>query len=144
MSITLIALATAAAISGSTPAVTHSVSIDHHGTAVQAIYTARAAINARTVGARTPNRMDMQRCNWTATIMVDRKLDHGPALARTIAGNTRFSGSEAGACTRGAKLEQRLTAQHQDKVHAELMAAAAQDRAPLLAELDSVRNLASN
>lgn len=136
MSITLIAIAAAAA--------THSVPIEHHGTAMHATYTARADIQMRTVGARTPNRMDMQRCKWTATVVVDRTLDHGPALARSIAGDTRFSGSEAGACSRGAKLEQRVLAQHRDRIQTQLMAVVDQDRAPLLAELDAVRNLASN
>ncbi|WP_420146367.1 hypothetical protein [Sphingobium sp.] len=136
MSITLIALAAAAA--------THSVPIDHHGTALNAIYTARADVTTRTVGAKTPNRMDMQRCNWTAKVVIDRKLDHGPALARTIASDASFTGSEAGACANGAKLEQRVLALHQDKIHTQLMAVADRDRAPLLAELDAVRNLASN
>ncbi|MBH1991459.1 MAG: hypothetical protein I8H86_01085 [Sphingomonadaceae bacterium] len=144
MSITLIALAAAAAIQGPADAATHSVTVDHHGAPVQATYTARADIATRTVGAKTSTRMDTQRCNWTATVVVDRKLNHGPALARTIASDVRFSGSEAGACMRGPKLEQRLIAQHQDKVQAQLLAVADQDRAPLLAELDSVRNLASN
>ena len=76
---TLIALAAAAA--------SHTVPITHHGTSMQALYTARADVEARTVGAKTPNRMDMQRCRWTATVVVDRKLDHGPALARTHAGD---------------------------------------------------------
>jgi len=35
-------------------------------------------------------------------------------------------------------------AQYQDKIEAHLIAVAEADRAPLLAELDSVRNLASN
>jgi hypothetical protein len=136
MSITLIAIAAAAA--------THSIPIDHHGARMQATYTVRADVQTRTVGAKTPNRMDVQRCNWTATVVVDRKLDRGPALARTIATDKRFSGSEAGACARGANIEQRILAQHQDRIHAQLMAVADQDRAPLLAELDAVRNLAAN
>ena len=144
MSMILIALAATVATGGTATSPAHSVTFDHHGTSVQATYTARTDIAARTVGAKTPNRMDMQRCNWTATIVVDRKLSHGPALARTIASDTRFSGSEPGACARGQKLEQRLIARHHDKLQAQLMAVADQDRAPLLAELDSVRNLASN
>ncbi|MBZ9648440.1 hypothetical protein K9B33_12865 [Sphingobium sp. 3R8] len=136
MSITLIALAAAAA--------SHSVSIEHHGQQLGATYTARAEMRTRTVGAKVPNRMDAQRCQWTATIVVDRKLDHGPALARTIATDTRFSGSEAGACTPGRQSGERNLAQHQDKIAAHLIAVAQADRAPLMAELDSVRNLASN
>ena len=136
MSITLIAMAAAAA--------SHTVSITHHGTSMQALYTARADVEARTVGAKTPNRMDMQRCKWTATVVVDRKLDHGPALARTIASDTRFSGSESGACARNDSLEQRVLAQHRDRIQATVMAMAERDQAPLMAELDSVRALASN
>ena len=136
MSLTLIALAAAAA--------THSVTLDHHGTSMQALYTARADVEARTVGAKTPNRMDMQRCKWTATVVVDRKLDHGPAFARTLASDTRFSGSEAGACARDDRLEQRVLAQHGDRIQSTLVAMAERDRAPLMAELDSVRAIASN
>lgn len=136
MSITLIALAAAAA--------SHSVSIEHHGQQLGATYTARAEMRTRTVGAKVPNRMDAQRCQWTATIVVDRKLDHGPALARTIATDKQFSGSEAGACTPGRQSGERNLAQHQDKIAAHLVAVAQADRAPLMAELDSVRNLASN
>jgi hypothetical protein len=88
--------------------------------------------------------MDAQRCQWTATIVVDRKLDHGLALARTIATDKRFSGSETGACTPGRNSGARNLAQHQEKIEAHLIAVAQADRAPLLAELDSVRNLASN
>ena len=136
MSLTLIAMAAAAA--------SHSVQIDHGGTPVQATYTARTEVTAKTVGARTPNRMDMQRCQWTATIMVDRALNHGPALARTISSDKKFSGSEHGACTPGRKSGERNMAQHQAAIRDHLIAVAEKDRAPLLAELDAVRNLASN
>jgi len=135
MSITLIALAAAAS---------HSVTIDHQGQQLGATYTARTEMRTKTIGAKTPNRMDNQRCQWTATVMVDRKLDHGPALARTIATDKTFSGSEAGACTPGRNSGARNLAQHREKIEAHLVAVAQADRAPLLAELDSVRNLASN
>ena len=132
----IIALAAAAA--------THSVSIAHHGQPIAATYTARADIRTRTVGAKVPNRMDMQRCRWSATIIVDRTLDHGPALARTIPTDQHFSGSEAGACTTGRNPAVQALAQHRETIEAHLVAVAQADRATLLAELDSVRNLASN
>lgn len=132
----IIALAAAAA--------THSVSIVHQGQPIAATYTARADIRTRTVGAKVPNRMDMQRCRWSATIIVDRTLDHGPALARTIPTDQHFSGSEAGACTTGRNPAVQALAQHREKIEARLVAVAQADRATLLAELDSVRNLASN
>ncbi|WP_150292206.1 hypothetical protein [Sphingobium estronivorans] len=136
MSLTLIALATATA--------THSVQIDHRGTPVQAIYSARTEIRTKTVGAKTPNRMDMQRCQWTATVMVDRALSHAPALSRTVSSDRQFSGSEHGACTPGRQSGERNLTQHERAIRDHLISVAETDRAPLLAELDAVRNLASN
>lgn len=140
MSLTLFVLAAAAAA----PAATHSVQIDHGGTPVQATYSARAEFRTKTVGAKTPNRMDAQRCQWTATIVVDRALSHGPALTRTVSSDKEFSGSEHGACTANRKAGERNIAQHEGKIRDHLITVAERDRAPLLAELDAVRNLASN
>jgi hypothetical protein len=77
-------------------------------------------------------------------VVVDRRLNHGPALARSITSDTHFSGSQAGACNRDDRLEKRLLAQHHDRIQSTLMAVAASDRTLLMAELDSVRALASN
>jgi hypothetical protein len=136
MSIALIALAAAAA--------THSVTLDHHGQRLGATYTARADVQAKTVGARAGTRIDGQRCHWTATIVVDRALDHGPAHARTISTDKRFSGSEPGACHSGRRPGAATIARHNNAIQAHLAAVAQADRAPLLAELDSARALASN
>lgn len=133
---TIIAMAAAAA--------THSVQFDHGGNQVQATYTARVDISTKTVGAKTPNRMDMQRCQWTGTVIVDRALSHGPALARTISADKRISGSEHGACTPGRNPGERNIAKHEAAIRDHLLAVAEGDRAPLMAELDAVRNLASN
>lgn len=133
----LIALAAAAAA-------THGVTIEHHGQQLGATYTARADVQSRTVGARGGTRMDGQRCLWTATILVDRRLDHGPALARTIPTGHTLSGSEAGPCTAGRNAGADALARNRAGVEAQLVAVAQADRATLLAELDQVRNLASN
>lgn len=125
-------------------AATHSVQIDHGGTPVKATYSARVDISTKTVGAKTPNRIDMQRCQWTATVIVDRALDHGPALARTVSTDKRISGSEHGACTPGRQSGERNLARHEAAIREHLVTVAEQDRAPLVAELDAVRNLASN
>src|SRR3546814_9522593 len=109
-----------------------------------ATYSARAEFRARTIGAKTPNRADMQRCQWTATILVDRALSHGPALSRTVSSDKQFSGSEHGACTPGRQSGERNLARHEGEIRDHLIAVAQADRAPLLAALDAVRNLASN
>ncbi|WP_022682705.1 hypothetical protein [Sphingobium bisphenolivorans] len=139
MSLTLIALAATAA-----PLATHHVQINHGGAPVQATYSARADIRSKTVGTKAPTRMDMQRCRWTAMIVVDRALSHTPALARTVSSDHRLSGSDHGACPRGDIDGASKLAQHAGKIREHLVTVAEQDRAPLLAELDAVRNLASN
>ncbi|WCM26550.1 hypothetical protein NDN01_21520 [Sphingomonas sp. QA11] len=136
MSLALAAMAAAIA--------THSVHIDHHGTPVEAVYSARTDIRTRTIGAHTPNRMDGRRCTWTATILVERRLANGPALTRPVPGERALSGNLPGPCARGSRAIEREVARHDGAVRAHLLAAAEQDRTALLAELDTVRNMASN
>ncbi|MCP1470696.1 hypothetical protein J3E64_002389 [Sphingobium sp. OAS761] len=136
MSMTLIAIAAAAA--------THNVSIDHQGTAMTATYTAHADVRAETIGTHTPNRPDMRRCMWSAAVKVDRALDHSPALARTVASDTRFSGSENGACASADTIESQVIATHKDHIEAHLAQVAQSDRPALIGELDAVRALAVN
>lgn len=123
---------------------THTVQIDHHGTPVQAVYSARADVTSRTIGAHTPNRMDSRRCLWQATIHVDRKLENSAALARTVSSDKVLKGSQAGNCQSNGKAIERELARHDDSIRDHMLAIAEQDRAPLLAEIDSVRSFASN
>lgn len=125
-------------------ATTHSVQIDHRGAPVRAEYSARADIQTRTVGAHTPNRVDGRRCMWTATLSVDRRLLHTPALARTIATDRTVSGSQAGPCPTNRQAIERDVAARADIGQDHLASIAAQDRPALLAELDAMRDLASN
>ncbi|HEX7781676.1 MAG TPA: hypothetical protein VF509_02605 [Sphingobium sp.] len=136
MSLTLIAMAAAAA--------THNVQVEHRGKPVEAVYSAQTDIRTRTIGAHTPNRADSRRCLWTATIMVDRKLAHGPALSRILSHDREISGSTHGACAPDNKQVVRDVAKRQDIVRDHLLAVAQQDRGVLLAELDAVQNMASN
>lgn len=122
----------------------HTVAIDHHGKQVQAVYSTRADISSRTIGAHTPNRMDSRRCLWQATIHVDRKLENSAALARTVSSDKVLKGSQAGSCDSSGKAIERELARHNDSIREHMLATAAQDRAPLLAEIDSARTFASN
>ncbi|WP_336973569.1 hypothetical protein [Sphingobium aromaticiconvertens] len=136
MSLTLLAIAAAAA--------THTTHIEHRGASVEAIYSARTDIRMRTVGAHTPNRMDNRRCQWTATVIIERQLSGKPVLARTLHGDRPLSGSQSGPCTAGTRAIDREIAHRDDAIQAQLLAVAERDRAPLLAELDAVHNMASN
>ncbi|MGE4431960.1 MAG: hypothetical protein AB7E05_14600 [Sphingobium sp.] len=139
MSLTLIALAAAAATA------THTIPVHHAGSVVEAVYTARADIQTRTIGAAVPNRTDMRRCLWTATLIVERQLDGTPATPRIIANDKQLSGSRSGPCSDGKtrSIEQEV-ASRKDAIHSHLMAVAQRDQAPLLAELDTMRTVASN
>lgn len=125
-------------------AATHSIQIDHRGTPVRADYSARTDIQTRTAGAHTPNRVDGRRCMWTATLSVDRRLPHSPALARTIATDSTVSGSRPGPCTGNSQAIERDIAARAIFGPDHLAAIAARDRPALLAELDAMRDLASN
>lgn len=136
MSIILMALAASVA--------SHSVQVDHRGKAIEAVYTARTQVNTRTIGVHTPSRMDGQRCRWTANIVVERRVGGLSTLVPPQAGDREFSGSRAGACTGdtnwvGAEVARRDTA-----IRDQLVKVAARDRAPLMADLDAMRTLASN
>ena len=91
MSLVLMALAASVA--------DYSVQVDHRGRPVEAVYTARTAVKTRTIGAHTPNRMDGQRCRWTARLIVERRIAGTPALLTPQSADRGFSGSRAGACT---------------------------------------------
>lgn len=122
----------------------HTVQLEHGGARIEAEYHARTEIQRRTIGAYTPNRMNVQRCMWTAIVAVDRRLAGNPALARTVASDLRLSGSLPGACQGKADAVAREVARRDDKIRAHVVAAAAQDRPQLLAELEGARNLASD
>jgi len=137
MTFSLIVLAAAAA--------THHVQIQHAGSPVEAVYTARADIETRTVGAHVPNRTDMRRCLWTATLIVERQLGGNPATPRVVSSDRELSGSRAGACTDGKRrsIEQEV-AKRDAIINAHLLAVAERDHAPLLAELDVARPVGTN
>lgn len=127
----LVALATA----------TYSTQIDNRGTPVQAIYSAQPDIRMRTIGVVTPNRMDGRRCQWTARVRIERRLEQGPALTRRLSGDQQLSGSAPGACAHQAKGIERDVAGRSDFVRSQLQAVAEQDRAHLLAELDAIHGI---
>lgn len=126
-------------------AATHSITIDHHGSPVQAVYSAHTDISMRTIGAATPNRTEQRRCLWTASIKVERNLSGSPALTRTVAHDERLSGSRHGPCNEGKRQAIAQEINRQDKaIRTHLLEVAEQDHPRLLAELEAVRSLASN
>jgi len=126
-------------------AMTHSIDIDHRGSALQATYSAQPEIDMKTIGAATPNRMEGRRCLWTAAIKVDRQLSDSKTATRTVSFDRKLSGSRHGPCEKNSRamIEKELAARR-SVIKAHLMEVAQQDQAPLRAELDAMRNLASN
>lgn len=129
-------------IAVATTAATHSVQIEHQGRPVAAIYSARTEVKARTIGAHTPNRADLRRCNWTAHVIVERRIAHAPTVVR--GGDKSLSGSYAGECTRDTKRVDREIARREGDIREHLATVAAQDKALLLADLEAIRTVASN
>ncbi len=134
MTFSLIMLAAAAA--------THSISIPHASAPVEAVYSARTEIKTRTIGAHTPNRTDMRRCQWTATLVVERQLGDHPAASRVISSDRELTGSRSGSCSDAKRNSiQQEVLSRESLIRDHLHTVAQQDHAPLLAELDAVRSV---
>ena len=132
----------ASLIAATVVAATHNVQIEHQGRPVTAVYSARAEVKSRTIGAHTPNRADMRRCNWTADIVVERRIAHAPTVIR--GGEQSLSGSYAGECTRNTKRVDREIARREGDIRGHLATVAEQDKTLLLADIETIRTIASN
>jgi len=121
-------------------AATHTISIPHDGSSIDAAYSARAEIRTQTIGAYTPNRTDTRRCLWTATLVVERQLGGHPAASRIISSDRELKGSRSGTCseTKRNSIKQEVLSR-ESLIRDHLLAVARQDHAPLLAELSAVR-----
>lgn len=118
-------------------AIEHRVTLTHNGAEVAATYRARVTLDARTIGAHTPNRPSRQMCAWTAAVAVERSF--GDAVPRVIASDRTLRGTRPGACETARPAIAEEVARRSPAVRERLMAAADADRRALVAELDALR-----
>jgi hypothetical protein len=117
----------------------HRVDLTHGGHAVAATYRASVAVTHRQVGAvAAAGRASTLRCRWTAAVSVERHARRADGLVavRTVDA-APISGSRPGWCATHRAAIAREVAARGEVVRARIAAAAAADRAALLADLDA-------
>lgn len=130
-------LALAATMLGET--IEHRVTVAHAGAEHAATYRARVAIDTKTIGAHTPNRPSRQQCMWTAAVTVERALDAAPQAARSVATDRTLRGTHPGDCRIARPAIEQAVADRSPAIRDRLVAAAENDRATLVAELEALR-----
>ena len=139
----LAGLAFGACLAAPAAALEHEVVIDHVDGPIAADYKGSVTIETTQVGTAGPaGRPSTLRCNWTATLNVDRVAKVGETLQshRTLTSDDVVSGSRPGWCETHVKAIDRLVDTRRDDIRSAMLALIDQDRAVLLAEADGAQN----
>ena len=123
-------------------ALEHKAVIDHDLGPIAADYEGSTSIRMEQLGsAGGAGRSSSLRCQWSASLTVERKAQVGPDLRahRSMIRANALSGSTPGWCSeRSNGIDQLIAARH-DKLHAQMLAMVEQDRSVILAEADNAR-----
>lgn len=139
-------LASAAAVlSATTPL--HQADFDHGSRSYQARYLTASNVTMQQVEPRFGTRVAPSVCRWQAAVEVHRSvLADGQALGvagKSIQSFAPLSGSHAGSCDSARGLIQAEVGRYSQARFGDAMAAAQQDRAVLIQELDGVQALSA-
>ena len=124
-------------------ALEHEVVIDHAVGPIAAAYRGTVKIETTQVGtAGVAGRPSTLRCNWTATLNVERVAKVGEALRsqRSLSQEDVISGSRPGWCETHAKAIDRMVDSRSDSFRTAMLALVEQDRSAILAEAESAQN----
>lgn len=135
--------AVAASLASPALALKHEVVIDHAAGPIAADYQGKVTIETRQVGTvAVGGRQSSLRCNWTASLAVERVAKVGETLRshRSLAQDKVASGSKPGWCETNEKAIDRLVEARSDEFRTAMLALVEQDRSTLLAEADGVRS----
>lgn len=140
-----ILVSAAAALSATTPL--HQVDFDHGSRSYQARYLTASMVSMQQVEPRFGTRAAASVCRWQAGLEVQRSVSTaGQALgvaAKPIHRFAPLSGSHAGSCDAVRGLIEAEVERYSQARSADAMAAAQQDRAVLIRELDGVHALSA-
>lgn len=137
----LIGSALAALVASPALALEHEVVIDHVSGPIAADYQGSVTIETTQVGAAgVAGRPSTLRCNWTATLNVERVAKVGETLQsrRTLSSEDVASGSKPGWCESNEKAIDKLVSTRSESMRSAMLALVEQDRATILAEAESV------
>lgn len=121
-------------------ALEHEVVIDHEAGPIAADYKGSVTIETTQVGAAgVAGRPSTLRCNWTATLNVERVAKVGDSLRsqRSLTSEDVASGSRPGWCETSAKAIDRMVDTRSDRFRTAMLALVEQDRSTILAEAES-------
>lgn len=136
------ALIAGVALGSPAQALEHKAVIDHDLGPIAADYEGSTSIRMEQLGsAGGAGRSSSLRCQWSASLTVERKAQVGPDLKahRSMVRTDALTGSTPGWCSaRGNGIAELIAARH-DKLHAQMLAMVEQDRSAILAEADNAR-----
>lgn len=136
----LAGLMLSASLAAPAVALEHEVVIDHASGPISADYKGSVTIDTRQVGtAGVAGRPSTLRCNWTASLNVERVAVVGDAMQsrRTLTRDDVASGSRPGWCQTHTKAIDRLVETRRETFRAAMLTVIDQDRAEILAEAES-------
>ncbi len=137
----LAGLAIGACLASPALALEHEVVIEHAGGAIAADYQGQVTVETKQVGtAGVAGRPSTLRCNWTASLNVERVAKMGETLQsrRLLSSDDVASGSRRGWCGANTKAIDRLVDSRRETFRAAMLALVETDRTALLAEADGV------
>lgn len=132
-----------AAIASPALALEHEVVIEHEGGPIAADYKGSIMIETTQVGsAGVAGRPSTLRCNWSASLNVERVAKVGESLRsqRSLTSEDVASGSRPGWCETHAKSIDRLVDSRSDSFQTAMLALVEQDRSTILAEAETAQN----
>ena len=138
MSMMMLLGAFSASLAGADGGHLHRMTIEHRGAPVAVDYRATKAVSTRQAGMSPPTRTGgVVRCNWTAKVVVERRLNGQDALSRVVDNDLQLKGSRPGTCSGAKKAIDTEIAARDEEVRRHVLAVAERDRATLLAELEA-------
>lgn len=135
--LSLPALALALCLAAPAAAFEHEVVIAHPEGPIAADYAGSVKVETRQLGtAAAPGRQSTLRCQWSASLDLERTAKVGETLQtrRAMRADDVVSGATPGWCRNSAKVIDQLVAAQRDRFHAAMLALVEQDRNALLAE----------
>jgi hypothetical protein len=137
----LAALALGVGIAMPAAALEHEVVIDHAAGPIAADYRGTVTVETTQVGAAgVAGRPSTLRCNWTASLNVERVAKVGDSMQsrRQLSRDDVASGSRPGWCEANAKAIDKLVDSRSDTIRTAMLALVEADRAEILAEAETV------
>lgn len=139
----LAGLALSAGVAAPAFALEHEVVIDHVSGPIAADYKGAVTIETTQVGAAgVAGRPSTLRCNWTASLNVERVAKVGESLRsqRSLTQDDVASGSRPGWCETQTKAIDKLVDSRSDRFRTALLALVERDRAQILAEAEGAND----